>query len=84
MSTSIVEVTAQFNNKSAKFCTLILNSIYFKNEGCFHDFNDINEIFILVSLKNMKFLQNVLQRYTIIPEFFENFKSIRSVFSLGR
>jgi hypothetical protein len=45
MSTSIVEVTAQFNNKSAKFCTLILNSIYFKNEGCFHDLNDIKNIY---------------------------------------
>jgi hypothetical protein len=26
----------------------------------------------------LKFLQNVLQRYIIIPEFFGNFKSIRS------
>jgi hypothetical protein len=36
-------------------------------------------IYYVVSLKNLKFLQNVLQGYTIIPEFFENFKSIRSV-----
>jgi hypothetical protein len=35
-------------------------------------------IYVLVSLKNLKFLQNILQRYTIIPEFFENFKSIRN------
>jgi hypothetical protein len=31
-----------------------------------------------LSQKKWKYLQNVLQRYTIIPEFFENFKSIRS------
>jgi hypothetical protein len=31
------------------------------------------------SLKNLKFLQNVWQRYTIIPTFLGNFKAIRSV-----
>jgi hypothetical protein len=30
------------------------------------------------SLKNLKSLQNVLKRYIIILEFFDNFKSIRS------
>jgi hypothetical protein len=75
--------------------------MYFKNEWCFHDFDDtkffvnvwkdsvknyvkectrywIKTKYLPVSLKNLKFLQNVLHRHTIIPEFFENFKSIRS------
>jgi hypothetical protein len=34
--------------------------------------------YLPVSLKRNKFLQNVLQQYTIIPELFDNFKSIRS------
>jgi hypothetical protein len=28
--------------------------------------------YLPVALKNLKFLQNVLQRYKIIPDFFEN------------
>jgi hypothetical protein len=94
MSISFVEVTTHFNNKSAKFCTLISNSIYFKKRWCFHDFSHTkfflnvyifsgywikmkwNEYDLPVSLKKMKFLQNILQRYTIVPEFFGNFKSI--------
>jgi hypothetical protein len=34
-----------------------------------------NTLYLPVSLKKLKFLQNIL-RYIIIPEFFENFKSI--------
>jgi hypothetical protein len=30
--------------------------------------------YLPVSLKKLKFLQNILQRYTIILEFFENFR----------
>jgi hypothetical protein len=35
-------------------------------------------MYLPVSLKKFKFLQDILQRYIIISEFFENFKSIRS------
>jgi hypothetical protein len=35
-------------------------------------------MYLPVSLKKIKFLQDILQRYIIISEFFENFKSIRS------
>jgi hypothetical protein len=47
-----------------KLCTLISGYLKMK--------------YLPVSLKKFKFLQKFLQRYTIIPEFFENFKSIRS------
>jgi hypothetical protein len=57
-----VEVTGQFNNKSLPHFAL-----------CYQ----IKTKYLPVLLKNLKFLQNILQRYTIIAEFFENFKSIR-------